>query len=101
MLDIKPQIHETQRIPSQINNKNLPLAHIIFKRQEIKDEFKIELENRDYSYDDDAIDDIFDKWTEEKQMLLSLETNGFSHQGASLYLCLDIRLHLLRTESNL
>ena len=40
MLDIKPQIHETQRIPSRITNKNLPLAHIIFKRQEIKDEFK-------------------------------------------------------------
>lgn len=38
---------------------------------------------------------------EKKQMLLSLETNGFSHQGASLYLCLDICLDLLRTESNL
>jgi len=40
--------------------------------EKIKNEFKTELENRDYAYDDDAIDDIFDKWAERKQMLLSL-----------------------------
>lgn len=40
--------------------------------QNIKNEFIRELDNRDYSYTNSAIDEIFDEWYEQKQGLLSL-----------------------------
>ena len=39
---------------------------------DIKNEFIMELENRDYDYSDSAIDDILDEWYHQKQGLLSL-----------------------------